>query len=142
MEIDVKVEGAVEFKEALKVVERMLPDKCLEFLELKAKDLEEDVMYEMSAQGIVRTGKLATSFEHDKPKKSLSGAHSVTVDSGERYAHLIEDGHELVGHKPTFRHLGYVKAYAPLQKTIDKLNMTYSADAEKYVRSVFDTLER
>lgn len=142
MGIDVKVEGVVEFKEALKVVEKELPEKCLEFLELKAKDLEEDVMYEMLAQGIVRTGKLATSFEHDKPKKSFTGALSVMVNSEVKYAHLIEDGHELVGHKPTFRHLGHVEGYAPLQNTIDKLNMTYSADAEKYVRSLFDTLER
>lgn len=142
MEIDVKVEGAIEFKEALKIVEKELPEKCIEFLELKAKDLEEDVMYEMASQGIVRTGKLATSFYHKKPKTSILGHHSVTVTSKVPYAHLIEDGHELVGHKPMLRHIGYVQGYTPLQNTTDKMNMTYSSDTEKHVRSVFDKLER
>lgn len=143
MDIKVEVKGAIEFKQAIKEVERKFPDEVIKILDEKATDLEELIREDSENQGIVNTGKLRDSYKHFKPEKK-GGEYVATVDSKVPYAHLIEEGHELVLYSPKKKddgkahHLGRVKGYFPVENAVDELNDTYNEDIEKWIYDLLD----
>ncbi|MDY5479001.1 MAG: HK97 gp10 family phage protein [Peptostreptococcus porci] len=143
MDIKVEVRGAKEFEQAIKEVERKFPDEVIKILDKKATDLEELIREDSENQGIVNTGKLRDSYKHFKPEKK-GGEYVATVDSKVPYAHLIEEGHELVLYSPKKKdggkahHLGRVKGYFPVENAVDELNDTYDEEIERWVYDLLD----
>ncbi|EFD04417.1 hypothetical protein HMPREF0631_1378 [Peptostreptococcus anaerobius 653-L] len=143
MDVKVEVRGAKEFERAVKEVERRFPGEVIKLLDEKAVKLEELVAEDSENQGIVKTGKLKDSYKHFPPEKK-GGEYTVTVDSKVPYAHLIEEGHELVLYRPKKKdggkahHLGRVKGYFPVENAVDKMNDTYDEDIEKWIYDLLD----
>lgn len=143
MEIKVDVRGADGFERALREIEARFPDEVVKLLDEKATELEKYIAEDSENQGIVNSGKLKESYKHFAPEKK-GGEFMVTVDSKVPYAHLIEEGHELVLYSPKKKdggiphHLGRVKGYFPVENGIDKLNDTYDGDIEKWIYDLLD----
>lgn len=138
MELDIKINGADEFEKALKEIQQKFPESTKRKLDEKAKELESYIGEDMESQGIVRTGRLKKSFEHYPPEKKGS-IYEVRVTSKEKYAHLIEEGHELVLYSPKKKdggkahHLGRVKGYHMVENAMDELNENYIQDIESWM---------
>ena len=143
MDIKVEVKGADGFKRAIKEIEKKFPDEVIKILDEKATQLEGYIKDNSETQGIVNSGKLAESYKHTPPQKK-SGEFATTVDSNVPYAHLIEEGHELVLYSPKEKNhgkahrLGRVKGFFPVENGIDKLNDTYDEDIRKWVYDLLD----
>ncbi|MBC2576575.1 HK97 gp10 family phage protein [Peptostreptococcus canis] len=119
------------------------PEEVIKKLDQKATELEKNIAEDFENQGIVKTGKLKDSFNHNIPEKKANG-YETKVDSKVPYAHLIEEGHELVLYSPKKKdggkahHLGRVKGYFPIENAIDKLNEDYLDDIEEWVYNLLD----
>lgn len=135
MSIEIRIEGAEEFERALKKIEKDFPQEIVKKLDEKATELEESIKSEMEWKCIIDTGKLYNSFKHYPPEKHF-GKYSVSVDSQVRYAHLIEEGHKMLGHLPKKRYIRDVDGYNMVQDSVDKMNVNYQQDIEKWVYEV------
>lgn len=143
MDIKVEVKGADAFKKALREIEKKFPNETIKILDEKATQLEEYIREDSENQGIVKSGKLVESYKHTQPQKK-GGEFETVVDSNVPYAHLIEEGHELVFYSPKKKddgkahRLGRVKGFFPVENGIDKLNDTYEEDIERWVYDLLD----
>ena len=89
-----------------------------------------------------KSGKYHKSIKRGKYYKYKgNNADSIRVYSGVPHGHLIEYGHEMIGHKPAKNHLGYVNGHLVFKAAADSFENEYEGDCEKFNAEVMKMLE-
>lgn len=88
-------------RELLNMAQTQFPSECKKFLRTEGNKLKKEVKAEAKSKVEKKTGNYQKGWKRGKPYKySVDNAYAVRVYNASPHAHLVEYGHEIVGHEP------------------------------------------
>lgn len=126
---EMKIEGPLS--ENFRSIIESLPDEVNGFMRKEARDFRKFVKKRArTAVGRI-TGNYLRGFAAGKKVYKWSDAeYNILVFNRAPHNHLIELGHELVGHRPNKVKIGRVKAYEVINNAMKEWEDTFESDVE------------
>ena len=126
---EMKIEGPLS--ENFRSIIESLPDEVNGFMRKEARDFRKFVKKRArTAVGRI-TGNYLRGFAAGKKVYKWSDAeYNILVFNRAPHNHLIELGHELVGHRPNKVNIGRVKAYEVINNAMKEWEDTFESDVE------------
>ncbi|MCI5533835.1 MAG: HK97 gp10 family phage protein [Firmicutes bacterium] len=126
---EMKIEGPLS--ENFRSIIESLPDEVKGFMRKEARDFRKFVKKRArTAVGRI-TGNYLRGFAAGKKVYKWSDAeYNILVFNRAPHNHLIELGHELVGHRPNKVKIGRVKAYEVINNAMKEWEDTFESDVE------------
>ena len=88
-------------RELLNIAQTQFPSECKKFLRTEGNKLKKEVKAEAKSKVRKKTGNYQKGWKRGKPYKyAPDNAYAVRVYNATPHAHLVEYGHEIVGHEP------------------------------------------
>ena len=110
---------------------KLFPNETKKFMKKEAREFRNHVKKKARTAVKRRTGKYLKGFAAGKTVYSWSDSeYNIRVYNSSPHAHLIEFGHELVGHEPNKVRIGRVKAYEVMNNAMEEWDSQFNAAVE------------
>lgn len=126
-------------KDMLELAEKKLPRETKSFIKKQANQLKTDTKKKAKSMGIPDTkGMFYSGFRSGKVYK-YEGNLSCRTYNGSPVAHLLENGHLMIGHKPDRRALKlryggtFIPGYHYMEKAYQEFKNRYIDNTEKFI---------
>ena len=129
--INFNVKGFSQFINKMKKAEWTLPVDAEKFMSVEAKKL-------------IKEAKQASPYATFKKRwftKTRRGTKASIwkgIFNKAPHLHLVNDGHDLIGHRPTKKHLGHVEGKHFIDPVIEHFETQFELDIEKFLKGVWD----
>ena len=120
-------------RDLLSLAKDKLPNESKKFIRTEQGKFRTRVRQKARASVKKKTGNLFGSIDRSQVRVSQTGV-SGSVYIGAPHAHLIEDGHRIVGHEPNKKDTGKkTKAYKIMENAKEEFNPVFVEDCEQFV---------
>lgn len=110
---------------------KLFPKETKKFMKKEAREFRNHVKKKARTAVKRRTGNYLKGFAAGKTVYSWSDSeYNIRVYNSSPHAHLIEFGHELVGHEPNKVRIGRVKAYEVMNNAMEEWDSQFNAAVE------------
>ena len=139
-----ETEGLDDFIDAMDLIQRNYPTEIKKLMQSEGNKLKNRTIKTAKSSVGKKTGNYLKGIKRGKYYKYReNGADSIRVYAGRpaNHGHLIEEGHEMVSHKPDKESLGNVKGYHIFSVSADIFESTYEDDCEKFADKITKSLD-
>ena len=136
--------GVDDFLQSIKNTQKAYKKEVKKFMRKEGSELRKRTVKTAKSYVGTKTGNYHKSIKRGKYYKyDGNGADSIRVYSGAPayHGHLIEYGHEMVGHKPNKKRSGYVNGHLVFKSAADSFESNYENDCEKFNNDIMKVLE-
>jgi hypothetical protein len=113
----------------LKLAEKTMPKECNKFMKIEANKLNSKAKNKARKEIKKKTGNYMKGFKRGKKIYEYGDVkYNIRVYNNAPHAHLIEYGHEIVGHKPDKKQSGYVKGKFILENASKEFENDFAKD--------------
>ncbi len=110
---------------------KLFPNETKKFMKKEAREFRNHAKKKARTAVKRRTGNYLKGFAAGKTVYSWSDSeYNIRVYNSSPHAHLIEFGHELVGHEPNKVRIGRVKAYEVMNNAMEEWDSQFNAAVE------------
>lgn len=135
-------DGIDDFIKSINNTKKAYKKEVKKFMRTEGTELRKLTLKTAKSYVGEKSGKYQQSIKRGKYYKyKENNADSIRVYSYAPHAHLIERGHEMIGHKPDKKHLGYVNGHLVFKAAADSFEGKYEDDCIKFNDSIMKTLE-
>lgn len=129
-----KLEGAAEFQEKLKLIEKKAPDRILDKLDEAGKELRKQARVNTKKV----TGKLRKGYKL-LPVEKIQGGYQKGLYNNYPTFHLVEKGHRKVS--PSGKELGWTEGKFYLERTVKELEESIMEELQEWLDELFQELK-
>lgn len=123
----------------LKLAEKTMPKECNKFMKIEANKLNSKAKKKARQTVKKDTGNYMKGFKKGKRVYEYGDTkYNIRVYNGAPHAHLIEYGHEIVGHKPDKKQSGYVKGKFILENASKEFEGDFAKDTYDLVDDLLE----
>lgn len=120
-------------RDLLSLAKDKLPNESKKFIRTEQGKFRTRVRQKARASVKKKTGNLFGSIDRSQVRARQTGV-SGSVYIGASHAHLIEDGHRIVGHEPNKKDTEKkTKAYKIMENAKEEFNPVFVEDCEQFV---------
>ena len=120
-------------RDLLSLAKDKLPNESKKFIRTEQGKFRTRVRQKARESVEKKAGNLFGSIDRSQVRVSQTGV-SGSVYIGAPHAHLIEDGHRIVGHEPNKKDTGKkTKAYKIMENAKEEFNPVFVDDCEQFV---------
>lgn len=133
MSAEIRLQGAIEFQEKLKLAMQRAPDR----IEEKLVELGNEVRKRTQAKTPVGTTKLRRSFRLTHPE-SLGNEYQIGLYSRAPHFHLVERGHRIV--TKSGKEAGFKPGVFMLETSVKEVEQELQSELENWMDELFKEL--
>lgn len=123
----------------LKLAEKTMPKECSKFMKQEASKLNSKAKKKARKEVKKKTGNYMKGFKRGKKVYEYGDVkYNIRVYNTSPHAHLIEYGHNIVGHEPNKEKSGYVKGKFILQNASKEFERDFVKDTYDLVDTLLD----
>ncbi len=123
----------------IKLAEKTMPKECNKFMKQEGSKLNSKAKKKARKEVKKKTGNYMKGFKKGKKVYEYGDTkYNIRVYNNAPHAHLIEYGHNIVGHKPDEKQSGYAKGKFVLENASKEFEKDFVKDTYDLVDTLLD----